>query len=178
MQPLPGCRSSCSRSPTRPCFCRWCSSPWRASRWGRRAWRPTYGRCSSPCRRRFSSFSPGADRGWHSNPPSDAPASRLHRHCANHEKGLKRGQVFVTHAVPRRLNHYISIAESTIARTNFETMEQQDTPDHPTIVDDRVQYRVINGRQTAAGQILFGGRSGLFDDTIITRFSSSRDGSL
>ena len=71
----------------------------------------------------------------------------------------RRGQVFVTQAVPRRLNHYISIAESTIARTDFKTMGLHDTPDHPTVVDGRVQYRVLYGRQTASGQILFGGRS-------------------
>jgi len=73
----------------------------------------------------------------------------------------RRGQVFVTTAVPKRLNHFIGIAESTIARTNFETMETQDTPDRPTIVDGRVQYRVLYGRQTVEGQVLFGGRSEL-----------------
>lgn len=73
----------------------------------------------------------------------------------------RRGQVFVTPAVPKKLNHFIGIAESTIARTNFETMEIQDSPDHPTIVDGRVQYRVLYGRQTVKGQILFGGRSEL-----------------
>ncbi len=73
----------------------------------------------------------------------------------------RRGQVFVTQAVPKRLNHFIEIAESAIARTNFETMEHRDTPDCPTIVDGRLQYRVLYGRQTVAGQILFGGRSEL-----------------
>jgi len=71
----------------------------------------------------------------------------------------RRGQVFVTHAVPKCLNHVIGVAESTIARTNFETMEAHDTPEHPTVVDGRIQYRVLYGRQTASGQILFGGRS-------------------
>ena len=71
----------------------------------------------------------------------------------------RRGQVFVTQAIPRRLNHFIGIAESAIARTDFETLEAHDTPDHPTMVDGRVQYRVLYGRQTAGGQILFGGRS-------------------
>lgn len=71
----------------------------------------------------------------------------------------RRGQVFVTQAIPKRLNHYISIAESPIARTDFETMVLQDTHDHPTVVDGRVQYRVLYGRQTASGPILFGGRS-------------------
>lgn len=71
----------------------------------------------------------------------------------------RRGQVFVTQAVPKRLNYYISIAESSIARTNFKTMVLHDTPDHPTIVDGQVQYRVLYGRQTARGPILFGGRS-------------------
>jgi len=73
----------------------------------------------------------------------------------------RRGQVFVTQAVPKRLNHMIGVAETTIARTDLETMEQQDTPDCPTIVDGRVRYRVLYGRQTASGQILFGGRSEL-----------------
>ena len=73
----------------------------------------------------------------------------------------RRGQVFVTQTVPKRLYHFIDIAESTIARTNFETMELQDTPDRPTIVDGQVKYRVLYGRQTAGGQILFGGRSEL-----------------
>ena len=73
----------------------------------------------------------------------------------------RRGQVFVTQAVPKRLNHFIEIAESAIARTNFETMEHLDTPDCPTIVDGRLQYRTLYGRQTVAGQILFGGRSEL-----------------
>jgi len=70
----------------------------------------------------------------------------------------RRGQVFVTQTVPRRLNHYISIAESAIARTDFNTMEERDTPDYPSIVDGQVRYRTLYGRQTAAGQILFGGR--------------------
>ncbi len=73
----------------------------------------------------------------------------------------RRGQVFVTQAVSKRLNHFIGVAETTIARTDFETMEQQDVIDHPTIVNGRVQYRVLYGRQTAGGQILFGGRSEL-----------------
>jgi glycine/D-amino acid oxidase-like deaminating enzyme len=71
----------------------------------------------------------------------------------------RRGQVFVTQAVPKRLNYFIGIVEATIARTNLETMEMQDTPDRPTIVDGQVQYRNLYGRQTAGGQILFGGRS-------------------
>ena len=73
----------------------------------------------------------------------------------------RRGQVFVTQAVSKKLNHFIGVAETTIARTDFETMEQQDVIDHPTIVNGRVQYRVLYGRQTAGGQILFGGRSEL-----------------
>ena len=71
----------------------------------------------------------------------------------------RRGQAFVTQAIPKRLNHYISIAESPIARTDFKTMVLHDTPDHPTVVDGKVQYRVLYGRQTASGPILFGGRS-------------------
>ena len=71
----------------------------------------------------------------------------------------RRGQVFVTQAVPKRLNHVIGIAESTLARTDFTTMTEHDTPDYPTLVDDRIQYRVLYGRQTAGGHVLFGGRS-------------------
>ena len=73
----------------------------------------------------------------------------------------RRGQVFVTQAVPKRLNHFIGVAESAIARTNFETMEYCDTADYPSIVGGRVVYRHLYGRQTVSGQILFGGRSEL-----------------
>ena len=75
----------------------------------------------------------------------------------------RRGQVFVTQSVPKRLNHVIAIAESTIARTDFATMEEHDTPAHPTLVDGRIQYRVLYGRQTAGGHVLFGGRSEFVD---------------
>lgn len=71
----------------------------------------------------------------------------------------RRGQVFVLQAAPGRLEHCIGVAESHIARTDFNTMEEHDTPDNPTVVDGRVRYRVLYGRQTTGGHILFGGRS-------------------
>jgi sarcosine oxidase subunit beta len=70
-----------------------------------------------------------------------------------------RGIVFVTQSLPRRLNQFIGVAEPTVARYNFETMEDRDTPDYPSIVDGQVKYRALYGRQTTGGQILFGGRS-------------------
>lgn len=71
----------------------------------------------------------------------------------------RRGQVFVLQAMPPRLKHCIGVAESNIARTDLKTLEEHDTPDHPTVVDGRVRYRVLYGRQTAGGHIVFGGRS-------------------
>ena len=71
----------------------------------------------------------------------------------------RRGQVFALQAIPDRLNHCIGIAESHIARTDFTTMLEHDTPDNPTMVGGRVRYRVLYGRQTVGGHIVFGGRS-------------------
>ena len=71
----------------------------------------------------------------------------------------RRGQMFVTQAVPKILAHFIGVAESTIGRLNREKMEEFDTPDYPAVVDGYVYYRVLYGRQTLHGQIQFGGRS-------------------